>query len=150
MLINPSYEELYNVQEHGIKPNAYNPSDYLRMVSKVFSTFGDKNVYQNTNSYINGFVVDYSYQFLKDDTLTADELKQLSVKGGVLIQDVRASGIAAQARIQPGDVVTQVNNKAVNNAEDFVKVISELKNGSIARVSLIRQGQRAIVGMRIQ
>ncbi len=53
-------------------------------------------------------------------------------------------------RIQPGDVVTQVNNKAVNNAEDFVKVISELKNGSIARVSLIRQGQRAIVGMRIQ
>ncbi len=82
--------------------------------------------------------------------LTADELKQLSVKGGVLIQDVRASGIAAQARIQPGDVVTQVNNKAVNNAEDFVKVISELKNGSIARVSLIRQGQRAIVGMRIQ
>ncbi|WP_180177405.1 Do family serine endopeptidase [Acinetobacter sp. YH12039] len=82
--------------------------------------------------------------------LTVDELKQLSVKGGVLIQDVRASGIAAQARIQPGDVVTQVNNKAVNNAEDFVKVISELKNGSIARVSLIRQGQRAIVGMRIQ
>lgn len=82
--------------------------------------------------------------------LNADELKQLSLKGGVLIQDVRAGGIASQARIQPGDVVTQVNNKAVNNAEDFVKVISELKNGSIARVSLIRQGQRAIVGMRIQ
>lgn len=82
--------------------------------------------------------------------LNADELKQLSLKGGVLIQDVRAGGIASQARIQPGDVVTQVNNKVVNNAEDFVKVISELKNGSIARVSLIRQGQRAIVGMRIQ
>lgn len=82
--------------------------------------------------------------------LNADELKQLSLKGGVLIQDVRAGGIASQARIQPGDVVTQVNNKAVNNAEDFVKVISELKNGSIARVSLIRQGQSAIVGMRIQ
>ena len=80
MLINPSYEELYNVQEHGIKPNAYNPSDYLRMVSKVFSTFGDKNVYQNTNSYINGFVVDYSYQFLEDDTLTADELNSYNLQ----------------------------------------------------------------------
>lgn len=80
MLINPSYEELYNVQEHGIKPNAYNPGDYLRMVSKVFSTFGDKNVYQNTNSYINGFVVDYSYQFLEDDTLTADELNSYNLQ----------------------------------------------------------------------
>ena len=80
MLINPSYEELYNVQEHGIKPNAYNPSDYLRMVSKVFSTFGDKNVYQNTNSYINGFVIDYSYQFLEDDTLTADELNSYNLQ----------------------------------------------------------------------
>ncbi len=80
MLINPSYEELYNVQEHGIKPNNYNPGDYLRMVSKVFSTFGDKNVYQNTNSYINGFVVDYNFQFLEDDTLTADELNYYNLQ----------------------------------------------------------------------
>lgn len=82
--------------------------------------------------------------------LSADELNQLSIKGGVLIQDVRAGGIASQARIQSGDVITQINNKVINNAEEFVKVVSELKNGSIARVSLIRQGQTAMVGMRIQ
>ncbi|KAB0626053.1 PDZ domain-containing protein, partial [Burkholderia stagnalis] len=82
--------------------------------------------------------------------LTADETSRLKLKGGVLIQDVRAGGIAAQARIQPGDVVTQINNKVVNNSEDFVKAVSDLKNGSIARVSLIREGQSAIVGMRIQ
>ena len=82
--------------------------------------------------------------------LKADELGQLNIKGGVLIQEVRAGGIASQARIQSGDVVTQINNKVVNDSEDFVNAISGLKNGSIARVSLIRQGQRAIVGMRIQ
>ena len=82
--------------------------------------------------------------------LTADETSRLKLKGGVLIQDVRAGGIAAQARIQPGDVVTQINNKVVNNSEDFVKAVSDLKNGSIARVSLIREGQSAIVGMRVQ
>ena len=82
--------------------------------------------------------------------LTADETSRLKLKGGVLIQDVRAGGIAAQARIQPGDVITQINNKAVNNSEDFVKAVSDLKNGSIARVSLIREGQSAIVCMRIQ
>lgn len=105
----------------------------------------DTPVKAETTSVKKGPVIGVSIR-----NLNADELKQLSLKGGVLIQDVRAGGIASQARIQPGDVVTQVNNKVVNNAEDFVKVISELKNGSIARVSLIRQGQRAIVGMRIQ
>ncbi|RKG53562.1 Do family serine endopeptidase [Acinetobacter cumulans] len=82
--------------------------------------------------------------------LTEAELSRLDVKGGVLIQDVLRNGIAAQAKILPGDVVTQLNNKTINNANDFVSAVSELKKGTIARVAIIREGQRAIVGMRIQ
>ena len=82
--------------------------------------------------------------------LTEAELSRLDVKGGVLIQDVLRDGIAAQAKILPGDVVTQLNNKTINNANDFVSAVSELKKGTIARVAIIREGQRAIVGMRIQ
>lgn len=52
--------------------------------------------------------------------LNAAELKQLDTKGGVLIQDVRRGGIASQARILPGDVVTQINNKAIGNTKDFI------------------------------
>ena len=82
--------------------------------------------------------------------LNAAELKQLDTKGGVLIQDVRRGGIASQARILPGDVVTQINNKAIGNTKDFIAAVSDLKKNTVARMTIIREGQRAIVGMRIE
>ncbi|WP_353141679.1 Do family serine endopeptidase [Acinetobacter pragensis] len=82
--------------------------------------------------------------------LNANEIKQLDTKGGVLIQDVRRGGIAAQARLMSGDAVIQINNKAINNTSDFIAAVSDLKKNTVARVTIIREGQRAIVGMRIE
>ncbi|CAM4135110.1 Do family serine endopeptidase [Acinetobacter pragensis] len=82
--------------------------------------------------------------------LNASEIKQLDTKGGVLIQDVRRGGIAAQARLMSGDAVIQINNKAINNTSDFIAAVSDLKKNTVARVTIIREGQRAIVGMRIE
>lgn len=82
--------------------------------------------------------------------LNASELNQLGTKGGILIQDVRRGGVAAQARLMPGDVVTQINNKAISNTRDFVAAVADLKKNSVARVAIIRESQRVIVGMRIE
>lgn len=82
--------------------------------------------------------------------LTASEQSQLNLKGGILIQEVKRGGIASQSRIAVGDIITQINNKTILNSNDFIKTVSELKKGSIARVSIIRQDQRAILGMRIE
>ena len=82
--------------------------------------------------------------------LSVAEQRQLDIKGGVLIQEVRRGGSAAQARIMPGDVIVQLNNTTIQNANQFVETISTLKQGTVARVVIIRQGQRAIIGMRIQ
>ena len=82
--------------------------------------------------------------------LSVAEQRQLDIKGGVLIQEVRHGGSAAQARIMPGDVIVQLNNTTIQNANQFVETVSTLKQGTIARVVIIRQGQRAIIGMRIQ
>lgn len=82
--------------------------------------------------------------------LTAVEQSQLELNGGILVQEVQRGSLVAQARIVAGDVITQVNNTTILNSQDFMKVISGLKTGSIARVSVIRQGQRVIVGMRIE
>ena len=82
--------------------------------------------------------------------LTVAEQRQLDIKGGVLIQEVRRGGSAAQARIMPGDVIVQLNNTTIQNANQFVETVSTLKQGTVARVVIIRQGQRAIIGMRIQ
>ncbi|WP_425915191.1 Do family serine endopeptidase [Acinetobacter sp. TSRC1-2] len=81
--------------------------------------------------------------------LTAAEQTQLNIKGGILIEEVKRGGVAAQSRMTAGDIITQINNKTILNSNDFIKSVSELKKGSIARVSIIRQDQRAILGMRI-
>ena len=82
--------------------------------------------------------------------LTANEQSQLDVKGGILVQEVKLGGIAAQSRMIAGDIITQINNKTILNSDDFIKSVSELKTGSIARVSIIRQNQHAMLGMRIE
>lgn len=82
--------------------------------------------------------------------LTAVEQTQLNIKGGILVEEVKRGGIAAQSRMAAGDIITQINNKTILNSNDFIKSVSELKKGSIARVSVIRQDQRAILGMRIE
>ena len=82
--------------------------------------------------------------------LTANEQSQLDVKGGILVQEVKLGGIAAQSRMIAGDIITQINNKTILNSDDFIQSVSELKKGSIARVSIIRQNQHAMLGMRIE
>ena len=63
---------------------------------------------------------------------------------------MKRGGVAAQSRMMAGDVITQINDKTILNSNDFIKSVSELKKGSVARVSIIRQNQRAILGMRIE
>lgn len=82
--------------------------------------------------------------------LSEQEQSRLNIKGGVLIQDVARGGLAAQSNIQPGDVVTQINSSKINNPNDFVTVVSELKKNTVARVAIIREGQHAMLGLRIQ
>jgi len=82
--------------------------------------------------------------------LSPVESSQLKLKGGVLIQEVKRGGVAAQAGMIAGDVVTRINNKLITDTNDFVQAVSDLKKGQVARVGIIRQGTPAILGMRIQ
>lgn len=82
--------------------------------------------------------------------LSPVESSQLKLKGGVLIQEVKRGGAAAQAGMTAGDVVTRINNKLITDSNDFVQAVSDLKKGQVARVGIIRQGTPAILGMRIQ
>lgn len=77
--------------------------------------------------------------------LTADEQHQSNIKGGLVVE--RASGPAAEAGIQPGDVVLAANGAPVANAEELKGAVEHSK-GHIAL--LIQRGDaRLFVPVRV-
>lgn len=124
--------------------------DKARVINATLATAPDdtpakNNTNNSTSSAKKGPVLGVAIR-----NLNAAELSQLGIKGGVLIQDVNRGGLAAQSKIMPGDVITQINGKKVLNVNEFIEVVSDLKNNTVARVAIIRAGQPAILGLRIQ
>jgi serine protease Do len=77
--------------------------------------------------------------------LNPQEQEQSNVKGGLVVE--RASGPAADAGIQPGDVVLAANGAPVNNADDLRGAVEKSK-GHIAL--LIQRGEtRLFVPVRV-
>ena len=77
--------------------------------------------------------------------LSPEEQRQGNTKGGLVVE--RASGPAADAGIQPGDVVLAANGASVNNAEDLKNAVEKSK-GHIAL--LIQRGEaRIFVPVRV-
>ena len=59
--------------------------------------------------------------------------------GGVIITGVLQNGPAAQAGIQPGDVITAVNGKAVGNVSQLLTAVAALKPGTPAPLTVLRK-----------
>ena len=77
--------------------------------------------------------------------LTEQEQRQGNVKGGLVVE--RSSGPAAEAGIQPGDVVLAANGAPVNNSDDLRGAVEKSK-GHIAL--LIQRGDtRLFVPVRV-
>ena len=77
--------------------------------------------------------------------LTAEEQRGANTKGGLVVE--RASGPAAEAGIQPGDVVLAANGAPVSNAEELRSAVEKSK-GHIAL--LIQRGDsRLFVPVRV-
>ena len=81
--------------------------------------------------------------------LTPEEQAKLDVRGGIFVQDVKRGSLASLSNIVAGDIILQVNGTAISNSQMFVKTMSALPKNSVARVAIIRQGQRAILGLRL-
>jgi serine protease Do len=60
---------------------------------------------------------------------------------GALVSEVAPNSPAAQAGLQPGDVVRSFGGKAIRNAEDLKNAIANAQVGAPVRIGVIRQGQ---------
>jgi len=69
--------------------------------------------------------------------LNEDQKRDLKVSSGVLVENV--DGVAARAGIQPGDLITQLNNNDIKDAKQFNALVAKLDAKKIA-VVLVRRG----------
>ncbi len=67
------------------------------------------------------------------------ETFNVKVKSGVIITGVLQNGPAAQAGIQPGDVIVAVDGKAVGTVAELLGAVAGLKPGTAAPVSVLRK-----------
>lgn len=115
--------------------------------------------------------VSVTFSNAPDDTPAADNLKTNEGKGpslgmqlrdltpverdrlkisGVVIADVLPSGLAARAGLQPGDLITQLNNQEVTNTGVLLKIIRSLPANKVARLAILRDNLPMILGLRIE
>jgi len=71
--------------------------------------------------------------------LTQQQKSMLKIERGVLVED--ATGAAARAGIETGDVIVAVNNQEVNSVEEFDRLINEPTRKSAAL--LVKRGEDA-------
>jgi len=70
---------------------------------------------------------------------------QLPNDKGALIASVRPDSPAANAGLQPGDVIEQVNGQAVGNPRDLAVDIAGVQPGQQAKLDIVRDGQHQTV-----
>jgi len=72
--------------------------------------------------------------------LSTEEKKQLDLDYGVLVVQLEANSVAANAGIRKGDVLLLLNKKKVKNAKTYKAIAESLKKGRSAAV-LVRRGR---------
>ena len=73
--------------------------------------------------------------------LDAEEAREAGVKIGVVVE--AASGPAARAGIQPGDVILSVNGAPVRTVDDLRSAAAKIEKGSGRNVALLVQRDNA-------
>jgi serine protease Do len=85
---------------------------------------------------------------ITDVTEEIKEAFELPEARGALVQSVDPEKPAARAGIRQGDVIVQVNEKAIRNNRELIDYVSYQPVGSEVKITLIRNGQRQTVTAR--
>ncbi len=97
-------------------------------------------------------VVDRGWIGVQVQPVTAAIADSLGMRNaeGALVSEAQASGPAAKAGIQSGDVITAVNGDAVRDSRDLAKKIGAIAPGTKATLGILRKGERQNVTMSLQ
>lgn len=73
----------------------------------------------------------------------------LNQGGGALIANVSPGGPADKAGVKRGDIVLGLNGHDVTDASDLSLRISELAPGDVAKLTIVRNGQKQQIGVKL-
>ena len=80
--------------------------------------------------------------------LRPEQLKELKVSAGVLVEE--ANGAAARAGIRRGDVIMAINNQSVKSVEHFAQLIGQFEKGRSVALLVRRTGGSIYIPLRIE
>ena len=80
--------------------------------------------------------------------LTAEQKKVLDLKGGVVVKEV-LSGPAAMIGLRPGDVITHLNNQAIDSTRTFTQVAQDLPKNRSVSMRVLRQGRASFITFKL-
>jgi serine protease Do len=83
--------------------------------------------------------------------VTADIADSLGLKKaeGALVAEPQASGPAAKAGIESGDVITLVNGETVKDARELARTIGGLPPGTAVKLNVIHKGQDKTINLTL-
>ncbi len=112
------------------------PSDMIRTISTQLVAQG-----QVTRGFIG----------VEAQALTGPTAKALHVpeNGGALLAGVKAGGPAAEAGLEPGDIIQAVNGTKIANPKDLALSIAAVPPGKTARLSVLHEGKTQEITLKV-
>jgi serine protease Do len=80
--------------------------------------------------------------------LTDEQKKSLDLRGGVVIKEVQ-EGPAALIGLRPGDVITHLNNQAIDSAKTFTKIAQALPKNRSVSMRVLRDGRASFITFKL-
>ena len=80
--------------------------------------------------------------------LTDEQKKSYDLKGGVVIKEVQ-DGPASLIGLQPGDIITHLNNQAIGSAKEFTDIAKALPKNRSVSMRVLRQGRASFITFKL-
>ncbi len=93
-------------------------------------------------------IIEESALGMKVEELGSEVGKRLKIENGVQVVEVDDSGPARDAGIMKGDVITMIDNRAVDSVGDFEVITDELKSGKSVALLVQRRAGPVFLAIR--
>ncbi len=87
---------------------------------------------------------------LRVKTLSSEVAERVGLTGakGVVVLDVEVGGVAEDAGVEAGDVITRMNGQLIGGDREFADLVDRVKQGGIIVLRVVRNGSARVIGLR--